>query len=389
MNCIKSRISSKSFQKKKQKKISYYLLFRHLGWDTENSFEVSAEEFISGGKADYGFRIDEMPQFFVEAKSFKVGVENDEDAFQAINYSYGKDCTWAILTNFEKIRLFNAKVKQNFASRSQYLSLDYSEFLNDFDQLLLFSRPSMKLKLLDKVLEKTGKQIVKVPIDKQLLNDMTYFREILSKDISRSNQDKDISTIDLDESVQKILDRLIFIRTVEDRGIEPPLLKPLAIENQEGKLYKKINELTENFREVYDSGLFLPHYCEKLVLRDNSLEKVIKGLHETADGTVRYNFADIDAEVLGAMYEQYLGHILKKTQKSASIKNGSDKRKEQGIYYTPKYVVDYIVENTVKRYSKENPYVLNKIKIIDPACGSGSFLLGALNYFISKDPDIR
>ena len=106
---------------------------------------------------------------------------------------------------------------------------------------------------------------------------------------------------------------------------------------------------------------------------------VINGLYETKDG-YRYDFSAISSDVLGGIYEQYLGHILRQAKKRASVKKEHKKRKEHGIYYTPTFIVKYIVKNTLGRMLEETP--LNKamnIRILDPACGSGSFLVEALD----------
>ncbi|KEQ56787.1 putative type I restriction enzyme MjaXP M protein [Marine Group I thaumarchaeote SCGC RSA3] len=373
-----------SLKEEETKKDFIIPLFEILGWDVYNKKsdnEVSAEEKTSKGFVDHGFRINDIPQFFLEAKSFKAGVDRDDFAFQAINYSYNKGTTWAVLTNFRKIRIFNAQVKEKLASSAQFFTLEYSKFLTNFDQLLLLSREGMKLKLLDKQAEKWGKKIRKSPIDKQLLFDLTNFRSILSTNIKKNNKDKNLSHEEIEESVQKILDRLIFIRTVEDREVEPPILKPLILENNKDKLWIKLSGVYKEFDDVYDSTLFASHLCSTLVISDQTLEEVIRGLYETIDKTIQYDFAAINADVLGSMYEQYLGHISKKIKVSLN----SSKRKEHGIYYTPTYVVDYIVKNTVDRYIKENPTKYKKMTIIDPACGSGSFLLRALDHLLLLD----
>ena len=378
-HCVSSgRI--KNMTEEETKKDFILPLFEALGWDVydkKTDDEVSAEEKAAKGFVDYGFRINGIPKFFLEAKSFKVGVESNIFAFKAINYSYSKGTTWAILTNFAKIRIFNAEIKVKIATSAQFLILDQSEFLSNFEQLYLLSRPAMVERLLDKKAEIWGRKIRKSRIDKQLLNDLSNFRNILKKSIVSLNKDKDLEEYEVDESVQRVLNRLIFIRTIEDRNIQAPILKPIMIEQKD--VWKKIISTFKIYDKIFNSNLFAIHLCDSLTISDNALESVIRGLHQTEDQTVMYDFATIDTDVLGIMYEQYLGRITKskKTQ-----------RRDQGIYYTPKYVVDYIVKNTVGRYIKESSSKRPKLRIIDPACGSGSFLLGALDYLISLDKDI-
>ncbi|MCU0462521.1 MAG: SAM-dependent methyltransferase [Bacteroidales bacterium] len=84
-------------------------------------------------------------------------------------------------------------------------------------------------------------------------------------------------------------------------------------------------------------------------------------------------------EILGSVYEQFLGKVIRITPaRHAKIEDKPEVRKAGGVYYTPQYIVDYIVKNTVgKLIDGKKPKDISKIKIVDPACGSGSFLLGA------------
>ena len=387
----KSNNKLDSYSEEQTKNDFILRLFKALGWDVYNdhSNTLTAEEKASRGRVDYGFRINDIPKFFLEAKSFRAGVDKDEYAFQSINYSWLKGCTWAVLTNFEKLIIFNAEWKEKLAVNCLFISLNYTDFLTNFDQLYLLSREAFTKNLLDKEAEKWHKKIKKTPIDQQLLQDLMKFRESLTQSIIRRNSSVKLTDEELDESVQKILDRIIFIRTVEDRQIEPPHLRPLIREDHKGNLWKKLADLYRYFDDAYDSNLFSLHECEKLVIGDEELETVIHGLHETEDGSIQYDFGAINVDVLGNVYEQYLGHILKKTKKSATIQDGSSKRKEQGIYYTPTYIVDYIVKNTVATKIDEMGLDWKKIKILDPACGSGSFLIKAFDYLTTLDKELE
>jgi len=367
-------------------------LFKALGWDVYNEYSntVTVEEKASKGHVDYGFRINDIPKFFVEAKSFKAGVDRDDYIIQAINYAWSKGCTWAILTNFEKLKVYNAEWKGKSTLEAQFLHLNCEKLLeDDWEDLLLLSYDSMNKNLLDKKAEKYGKRSRRSPVGKQLFDDLTRFREILTKSIIQKNPNLNLSEENLDEAVQKILDRIIFIRTVEDKEIEPRKLLPFIRENHNGNLWKDLVNMYREFDASYDSNLFLSDKCEQLVIGDSELETVIRGLYLTDDYLTFYNFGAIDADVLGNVYEQYLGHIIKKTAKSATIQNGASKRKEQGIYYTPTYIVDYIVKNTVGRKIIEMKADWKKIKILDPACGSGSFLIKTFDYLTSLDKELE
>lgn len=309
-------------------------LFEALGWKTTDSKEVSAEEKISKKRVDYGFRINGIPKFFLEAKSFREDLDNRKFIEQAISYSWHKGCTWAILTNFESVKIFNAEVKTEHPWLSQFKpTLHCSEFLGKLDELLLLSRESFDKGLLDVEAEKWGKKAKKTPINKRLLDDFTHFRDILSKNVIKLNANKNLTEDELDESVQRILDRLIFIRNCEDRELEPKILIANYREWEskgKGHLIRSLREAFAHFDKEYNSKIFANHLCDNLDVDNEVLHEVIEGLYTTKEGE-SYDFSIIDADVLGTIYEQYLGHILRKTEKRTKLTENHAHRKEQGI----------------------------------------------------------
>ncbi len=365
-------------------------LFRALGWNTEDSNEVTAEEKVSKKRVDYGFRINGIPKFFLEAKALKEDLDNPKFIEQAINYAWHKGCTWAVLTDFESVKIFNAEWKTSDSLQSHLKTIPCQEFLDRFNELWLLSKDSFEKGLLDMEAEKWGKKTKKISVDKQLLADFTRFRELLSKNITKLNQSKNITEEDLDESIQRILDRLIFIRNCEDRELEAKTLISSFREWESrgrGQLIKSLREVFAYFDKQYNSKIFANHLCDSLDIDNEVLHEIIEGLYYTKDKSVSYDFSAIEADVLGNIYEQYLGHILKKSEKRAKLTENHAHRKEQGIYYTPTYIVDYIVRNTLGELLKDKKINVEKIRVLDPACGSGSFLIKAfdvLNEYYAK-----
>jgi predicted type IV restriction endonuclease/methylase of polypeptide subunit release factors len=357
-------------------------LFRALGWDIENSEEVSSEETISKKRVDFGFRLDGIPKFFLETK--KLGEELEQHAFfeQAINYSWHKGCTYAILTNFRMLYILNAEWNTDKLIDSRITVFDYSDYISRFDELWLLSKDGFRENLLDKFAENRFKKRIKRAIDKQLLDDLVRFREMLSKDIVKNNQDRLLSEEDVEEIVQRIIDRLIFIRNAEDREYAPVMLLSKIRDwddTRKGRLVEHIRQIYQTFDADYNSKLFASHACDVVIIDNEVLKTVIKGLYFTSDNVHKYDFSIIDADILGKIYEQYLGTILHKTQKRATLTESPNRRKEQGIYYTPTYVVDYIIKNTLGELLKSKDLDLEHVKILDPACGSGSFLIKAFD----------
>jgi type I restriction-modification system DNA methylase subunit len=191
-----------------------------------------------------------------------------------------------------------------------------------------------------------------------------------------------LSEDDLDESIQRILDRLIFIRNCEDRELEAKSLISSFREWEsrgKGQLIKSLREVFAYFDEQYNSRIFANHLCDNLDIDNEVLHEIIEGLYFPKDKSVSYDFSAIEADVLGNIYEQYLGHLLKKSEKRAKLIENNAHRKEQGIYYTPTYIVDYIVRNTLGELLKNKKIDPDQIRVLDPACGSGSFLIKAFD----------
>src|SRR3989338_4957593 len=276
-------------------------LFEFLGWDMRNlntEGEVTTEENISGGRVDLAFRLGNIPAFFLEAKAMKVDLDEWKWAEQAINYSWNKSATWAVLTDFESIKIFNAEIPPKNVSRNLFIEIHAREFVDRFDQLWLLSKESFEQRLLDKEAEKWGKLTKRKQVGEKLFEDLMSWRTALTREFKKHNN---LTDDELDEGVQRILDRLIFIRTAEDRKIEQVILQALLREwktkGQKHNIYKRLIDGFRWFDDNYNSKLFALHYCEEWKADDKVFADILKGLYETKDG-YRYDFSVISADVL-------------------------------------------------------------------------------------------
>lgn len=203
---------------------------------------------------------------------------------------------------------------------------------------------------------------------------MKKWREFLAKDIYK-NQPV-ITEAQLKEDVQRILDRIIFIRACEDRRLSyGETLKDMVLQRGDNigtAFMPALKALFRRYDRDYNSELFDEHSCEDLAIDFPVLKQIIL---ETYDP---YLFDVIGVEVLGNIYEQYLGYVPRLTEKRVKYEPKPEVRKAGGIFYTPEYIVDYIVKNTVGRLlSERKPKEIQNLRILDPACGSGSFLIRA------------
>jgi type I restriction-modification system DNA methylase subunit len=179
------------------------------------------------------------------------------------------------------------------------------------------------------------------------------------------------------------------VRKCEDVGINPDELTLEEItHNPYGKAYSKLKEVFKRYNDIYNGGLFaigVDNDCDKVEIDGYIVQKLIHLLYGSKDGQYVYNFDWIDADILGQVYEQYLGKVLAQTKSGKSkLTNGQAHRKEEGIYYTPTFVVDYIVSNTLGILLRGKGVDAKSVKVLDPACGSGSFLIKAFDVLRSQ-----
>lgn len=371
-----------------------------LGWDVNDRNEVSPEEKISRGRVDYGLKIDGKTKIFVEAKPPRADLNKHIE--QAVRYGYNrKGVPFVLLTDFEGIKLFDVTVKPDSRNIRKGLKLNLAFYLYEkhFDEIWVLSKESVIKGELDKLLLKKPKD--RIPVDKAILDDLKRWREDLAKDIYKNNSNlfepsPSSSPTEgerqgeggaeyLKEITQRILDRIIFMRFCEDRQfVHRQTLKELFEERTEQVGLNTMVFLKEEFKHyniIFNSDLFSPKEWEDNLQIDF---KVMKNI--ILDTYNPYQFDVIPLEVLGNIYEQYLGYTIRLTPQQVKYELKPDVRKAGGVYYTPEYIVDYIVKNTVGKLLKESSsQKIKKLRILDPACGSGSFLIRAyeemLNYY--------
>jgi hypothetical protein len=369
-------------------------LFRALGWNIEDGSEMTAEESISGGFVDFGFYLNGIPVFYVETKRVGAGVSQAAHMKQAINYAYMKGVTWAVLTDFESLSVFNADIEDKNPDRARFLTLGCDTYATaDFDQLWLLSREAMLTRAIDARAAVFGRTRLREPVTTVLFRQLTAWRKDLFN-VLRLNSDPAFAAdpAAIDDAVQKLIDRLIFLRTAEDRRIETSHLKEIVRDREHGRYWPRLVSLFSDMNAVYNSNLFAPHTLDKLTLNDPGLvREIIGGLYQVPGRLAQYNFAAIDADVLGAVYEQYLGFRAADPDARRALTGKQNRRHAQGIYYTPQYIVRYIVQATVGRRLREgaDPHTLT---VVDPACGSGSFLIEAFRvldrWLATAEPEV-
>lgn len=370
--------------------------FKYLGWDISNKEGLSQtyrdvihEDKLKIGKEtkapDYSFRIGGNRVFFVEAKKPSRNLKEDADAaYQIRRYAWSGKLAVSILTDFEEFAIYDCSKKpspNDKASMSRIEYINYEDYLNRFDFLYdTFAKENVLRGSLEKYNADTKSKKGTESVDIDFLNSLDDLRTKLASNISKLNS---LSLRDLNFAVQHIIDRIIFLRVAEDRGVENygDLREACGGNNY----YKNIVEIFKKADGKYNSGIFdfsKDKITQNIEVDNKVIKEIINDLYYPKSP---YEFSVISVEIIGNAYEQFLGKTITIGKNSkAKIELKPEVRKAGGVYYTPEYIVDYIVENTVgEKIKGKTPKEIANIKILDPACGSGSFLLGAYKYLLN------
>ena len=364
----------------------------------------------------------------IELKSTQT-TDLDTVETQAFGYkNHNPKCQYIITSNFEKIRLYI----QNAIYHIEFDLFNLTK--EDFALLwLCFSKDNILNDIPLKIKEASVLQ--EENVTKQLYSDYSKFRKEIFANIVKNNSEFD--KLVLFKKTQKLLDRFLFIFFAEDRLLLPPN-SISEIVKQWTTLKEDLDEyvpLYERFKKyfgylntgfkgkkydifAYNGGLFLPDEILDNIKIDDEV------LHQNTVQLSTYDFeTDVDVNILGHIFEHSLGEIESVQAEIAGeeIDTQKTKRKKDGIFYTPKYITKYIVENTVGKLCEEKRIELGiideeyakgrknrkkdivralddkltayrdwliEITILDPACGSGAFLNQALEFLIQEHKKI-
>ncbi|OGW66536.1 MAG: hypothetical protein A3H49_06745 [Nitrospirae bacterium RIFCSPLOWO2_02_FULL_62_14] len=382
--------------------------FEALGWDVANQQghapayrEVIHEDAVKIGgveKApDYSFRIGGTRKFFVEAKNPAVNLkDNPAPAYQLRRYAWSAKLPLSILSDFEEFVVYDCRIRPaptDKPSAGRNLYLTYQDYETRWDEIAsIFAKDAILKGSFDKYAAADRKRGT-ATVDAEFLAEIEQWRETLAKNLAVRNPR--LSVHDLNFAVQRTIDRIIFLRICEDRGAEH-YGQLQALLNGE-HTYGRLKQLFQQADDRYNSGLF--HFRSEtdraeapdeltptLKIDDNVLKDILERLYAPKSP---YEFSVFPAEILGQVYEQFLGKVIRLTAgHQAKVEEKPEVKKAGGVYYTPAYIVEYIVQQTVGALCKDKtPKHISTLHILDPACGSGSFLIGAYTYLMNYHRD--
>lgn len=385
--------------------------FEVLGWDVRNADEYDAESYVRGaGFADVAIKVVGNAKMFIEAKKFggvpsrqdrsvqttlkgfKIYADWTDEERQVLNYAGATvGVKWAVLTNFEKLRLFNAKTGETV------LNIEYpDEYQEKIDDILLLTKDNV----LNNNIDKLEERIERPDVDIHYLNLIKKWQLILANEIYINNPSLSFEEINL--YVQRILDRLVIVRYAEDNWVlnNPDQLKMIR-DNAIKSDYVSLTDVLINFFNGFDD-----EHNSKIFEKNEEITSIIRNIDDKIFNDLigeLYNqsFRKFTSDILGNTYESYLSSKLCLEDGKVKLEYMNESRKDQGIYYTPPYIVDYIVKNTlgkklevlweevIELFTKkdyENAILKFKeiynIKVLDSSCGSGSFLIKAHDAFL-------
>ncbi|MGA2031279.1 MAG: N-6 DNA methylase [Thermoguttaceae bacterium] len=368
-------------------------------------------ERLRNRRPDYLFRIDGFPRFVVEAKKPVVDLRADKDAiFQAKTYAWSAQIPFAILASFGEFRLFDTTIKPYLEEPGRGLveefDLRYEDFVAQWDVLWqTFGRDAVAGGSLERLLAKlkkvrTGRRIRGFdrmlidlrgtePVDQVFLKHLEDYRLRFAREIYHDNRarfreaETHRGAAELADATQRLIDRLVFMRVCEDRGIISYGTLREAVEGAARNRLDLYSVLAGQFREFdarFNGYLFKAHFSEALAVSAELLADFVRSLYQP-EGP--YRFDAIADDLLGIIYERFLGGSVTVDRNNVDAKPKPEVRHAGGVYYTPRFVVDTIIRRVIApKVDGKTPSEVRDVKILDPACGSGSFLIAAYQYLV-------
>jgi type I restriction-modification system DNA methylase subunit len=350
-------------------------------WDEELTAEELAARAPVARVPDYSFRLDGLTRFFVEAKAARVTIDRRAPAFQVKSYAWSQHIPLAVLTSFAELAVFVCSTRPEYEQPAvglvEGLRLSYRDYAGRWNELWeSLSRQAAQAGATEE-LARARRPRGALRVDQAFLEELTRWRQELAQDLHDRNPE--LSRWELAEATQRILDRLTFLRVCEDRRIEPDVtLRRYA---RRTDAYHQLRTEFRRLDQVYNGTLFAEHFSERLEVSDPLLQRIIERLYPPFSP---YRFDVIGTDLLGAVYERFLGKEIDVTDGQVVLEDKPEVRHAGGVYYTPRWVVNEIVAGCLAPLLDERtPRTAQQLRIVDPACGSGSFLLGALDYLVS------
>jgi len=371
-------------------------LLKTFGWDVDNeklktqflrdviqeeSIDVEEEDSIAKKNPDYTLRIQGTRKFFVEAKKVSIDLDKtNKPAFQTRRYGWNANLGISILTNFETLSVYDCRHKPNAddaVTVARYQSFHFSEFIKRFEELYqLLSFQSISSGFVDEYFSVAQKETT--TFDNFFLKQIESWRQSLANDVIANNGG--FNNEDINFLIQRLLNRIVFLRICEDREIE----KFETLKNI--KSYDKLKQLFISSDKKYNSGLF-DFIEDSFSLKINLNSEILIGIfNELYYPQSPYDFSVVDPTILSQIYERYLGSkIAIVNERQISIVEEPEVAASSGVVPTPKLIVQSIVKETLTPlFEGKSLDQMQQLKLADICCGSGTFLISIYDFIFEK-----
>jgi len=367
-----------------------------LGWDVfndkqvpqhlrevvhEDTVEIEDSGRVLAKKPDYALRLGTERKFFVEAKRPSVPIAtSNTPAFQVRRYGWNARLPISVLSNFDKLIIYDCRVRPQARDDVRIARLavyDYTEYVTKFDEIYaLLSREAVYTGLFDQQFDVAEESAGVEPFDEYFLGQIEAWREQLAQDIAQRNSA--LTQTELNFLVQRLLNRIIFLRICEDRELE---------KYQTLQAVQTYDELKAMFRQAdarYNSGLFDFIEDQLSFTIQVSSAVLISIFQELYYPASPYAFSVIEVGILGEIYERFLAKQITVADGQVTVLEKDEVAASRGVVPTPKYVVDAIVQKILTPLcTGKSPSELAQFRLADIACGSGSFLVAAYKYLLN------
>lgn len=368
--------------------------FELLGWDVDNERglpqhlrEVTHEATViveedgvhRSKKPDYSFRVGTDVLYFLETKKPAVNITVDAaPAFQLRRYGWSGNLKISVLTNFTDLYIYDCSIRPKEGDDigvAMIAHYHFDEYVEHFQEIYnMLSKEAVLEGEFERRFGNIRGALRREPFDQYFLDQIRNWRNMLGADILFNNPDIDVETLNI--FVQRVLNRVIFLRICEDRCFEDyESLKAITT-------YQELRKLFAAADQKYDSGLFELLEEDRLTVSDAVIINIFQSLYYPNNS---YEFGVIDPYIIGQIYELFLDEALViREDGHIEAQEKPEVIDSQGAVNTPKNITDIIVEETLSPlYEGKRPEEVARYRIADICCGSGNFLLSAFEYIIN------
>ncbi|OQC42652.1 MAG: Type IIS restriction enzyme Eco57I [Acidobacteria bacterium ADurb.Bin051] len=375
-----------------------------FGWNPADPRQVRQEYTIQGREArrlrregtmhrrpDYALMVGTERVLYIDVKRIGIAIrEDDAVAFQVRSYGWSAGMRLSYACDFEELAVWDCRSAQPRADDDARVCrlcyLHFTEYLDQFDRLWQYlSREAILGGSLQVLHPDDERRRGVEPLDVVFEAKLSDWRVELAKSILRYGKVRDPEIISA--AAQRILDRIVFLRFCEELGLEeygslqqmasdPDGFWPLFMESHERR-----------YRSTYD-GILFPHreeddpsgveaHLRQWWLRGRVFQKIVRSLYHPQP----YRFDAVPLELLGGIYERFLGKRLRVVGNDVRDEFKPEYQRTRGAVYTPQWVVRRVVERTLEPLTRgRDPDEILALRVLDPACGSASFLLGVYDH---------